>query len=79
LDRWARWAFPAFRTFSKFYYYLDAREPLDLLAERRRLEIHPKMLEEIRAHCEKEYARAAGRGQHMELAFLNRKRLTNPG
>src|ERR1019366_4954162 len=28
-----RWAFPGFRTHSEFYYYLDSREPLDLLVE----------------------------------------------
>jgi hypothetical protein len=67
----ARWAFPGFRTFSEFYYYLDNREPLGLLAERRRLEIHPQMLEEIRSHREKDYAGAAIRGQHMQLGFLN--------
>ena len=67
----ARWAFPGFRTHSEFYYYLDNREPLDLLAERRRLEIHPQMLEEIRSHREKDYAGAAIRGQHMQLGFLN--------
>src|ERR1035437_4620099 len=27
-----RWAFPGFRTHSEFYYYLDSREPLELLA-----------------------------------------------
>src|SRR5450432_18877 len=67
----ARWAFPGFRTHSEFYYYLDNREPLDLLVERRRCEIHPQMLEEIRAHREKDYAGAAVRGQHMQLGFLN--------
>jgi hypothetical protein len=41
------------------------------LAERRRLEIHPQMLEEIRSHREKDYAGAAVRGQHMQLGFLN--------
>jgi hypothetical protein len=66
-----RWAFPGFRTHSEFYYYLDSREPLDLLAERRELEIHPQMLEEIRSHREKDYAGAAVRGQHMQLGFLN--------
>ena len=66
-----RWAFPGFRTHSEFYYYLDNRTPLDLLAERRRLEIHPQMLEEIRSHREKDYAGAAVRGQHMQLGFLN--------
>ena len=66
-----RWAFPGIRTHSEFYYYLDNREPLDLLAERRHLEIHQQMLEEIRAHREKDYAGAAVRGQHMQLGFLN--------
>jgi len=66
-----RWAFPGFRTHSEFYYYLDSREPLDLLAERRHLEIHPQMHEEIRSHREKDYAGAAFRGQHMQLGFLN--------
>jgi len=66
-----RWAFPGVRTHSEFYYYLDNREPLDLLAERRRFEIHPQMLDEIRSHREKDYAGAAVRGQHMQLGFLN--------
>lgn len=66
-----RWAFPGFRTQSEFYYYLDNRAPLDLLAERRRLEIHPQMLEEIRSHREKDYSGAAVRGQHMQLGLLN--------
>src|SRR5450759_3232106 len=66
-----RWAFPGFRTYSEFHYYLDNRTPLDLLAERRRLEINPQMLEEIRSHREKDYACAAVRGQHMQLGFLN--------
>jgi hypothetical protein len=66
-----RWAFPGFRTHSEFYYYLDSREPLDLLAERRHHEIHPQMLEEIRSHREKDYSGAAIRGQHMQLGFLN--------
>src|ERR1017187_2215554 len=61
----ARWAFPGFRTFS------ESREPLDHLAERRRFEIHPQMLEEVRTHREKDYAGAAVRGQHMQLAFLS--------
>jgi hypothetical protein len=59
------------RNYSEFYYYLDTRTPLDLLAEWRRLEIHPQMLEEIRSHREKDYAGAAVRGQHMQLGFLN--------
>jgi predicted transcriptional regulator len=66
-----RWAFPGFRTHSEFYYYLDTREPLDHLAERRVLEIHPQMHEEIRSHREKDYADAALRGQHMQLGFPN--------
>ena len=66
-----RWAFPGLRTHSEFYYYLDSREALDLLAERRHREIHPQMLEEIRSHREKDYAGAAMRGQHMQLGFLN--------
>jgi hypothetical protein len=67
----ARWAFPGVRTHSEFYYYMDSRESLDLLAGRRRLEIHPQMLEEVRSHREKDYAGAAIRGQHMQLGFLN--------
>jgi hypothetical protein len=67
----ARWAFPGVRSHSEFYYYLDTREPLDLLAERRHFEIHPQMVEEIRSHREKDYAGAAVRGQHMQLGFLN--------
>jgi hypothetical protein len=67
----ARWAFPGLRTHSEFYYYLESREPLDLLAERRHFEIHPQMFEEIRSHREKDYAGAAIRGQHMQLGFLN--------
>src|ERR1022692_2411256 len=41
-----RWAFPGIRTHSEFHYYLDSREPLNILAERRGLQIHPQMLEE---------------------------------
>src|ERR1017187_73600 len=67
----ARWAFPGVRTHSEFYYYLDCREPLDLMAERVHLEGHPQMIEEIRSHREKDYAGAATRGQHMQLGFLN--------
>lgn len=66
-----RWAFPGIRTHSEFYYYLDAREALDLLADRRQFEIHPQMLDEIRSHREKDYAGAALRSQHMQLGFLN--------
>src|SRR5580700_2964518 len=43
-----RWAFPGIRTHSEFYYYLDSREPLNLLAERRSLQLHAQMLEEIK-------------------------------
>src|SRR6476646_474668 len=66
-----RWAFPGIRTHSEFYYYLDSRAPLNLLAERRRLNIHPQMLEEVRNNREKDYSTAAIRGQHMKLGFLN--------
>src|SRR5690348_5171930 len=66
-----RWAFPGFRTHCEFYYYLDNRTALDLVAERRQLEIHPQMLDEIRSHREMDYAGAADRGQHMQLGFLN--------
>jgi hypothetical protein len=65
-----RWAFPGIRTHSEFYYYLDSRDPLSLLAERRELEIHPQMLDEIKSNREKDYAQAAFRGQHMQLGFL---------
>src|ERR1700680_3813381 len=60
-----RWAFPGIRTHSEFYYYLDSREALNLLAERRGLQIHPQMLDEARNNREKDYATAATRGQHM--------------
>src|SRR5580693_9379785 len=44
-----RWAFPGIRTHSEFHYYLDSREPVDLLIAHRRItEPHPAMLEEIR-------------------------------
>jgi Replication-relaxation len=65
-----RWAFPGLRSHSEFYYYLDNRASLNLLAERRGLEIHAEMLEEIRNNREKDYANAAVRGQHMQLGFL---------
>ena len=64
-----RWAFPGIRTHSEFHYYLDSREPLNILAERRGLQIHPQMLEEIKSNREKDYAQAAFR-QHMQLGFL---------
>ncbi len=66
-----RWAFPGIRTHSEFHYYLDGREPVDLLmAHGRVTEPHPAMLEEIRNNREKDYAAAALRGQHMQLGFL---------
>jgi hypothetical protein len=66
-----RWAFPGIRTHSEFHYYLDSREPVDLLmANGRVTEPHPAMLEEIRSNREKNYADAAVRGQHMQLGFL---------
>jgi hypothetical protein len=66
----SRWAFPGIRTHSEFYYYLDSREPLSLLTERRGWELDDQMLEEIKGHREKDYAQAAFRGQHMQLGFL---------
>jgi hypothetical protein len=65
-----RWAFPGIRSHSEFYYYLDNREPLGLLAERRGWEFDDQMLEEIKGHHQKDYAAAALRGQHMQLGFL---------
>jgi len=65
-----RWAFPGIRTHSEFHYYLDSREPLSLLVERRGLELHPHMFDEIKSNREKDYAQAAFRGQHMQLGFL---------
>lgn len=64
-----RWAFPGIPP-SEFYYYLDNRTALDLLAARRGLHIVPPMLDELKAHREKDYAQAAARGQHMQLGFL---------
>ena len=66
-----RFAFPFQRSHSEFYYYLDSREPLSLLVERRGWELDDKMLEEIKGNREKDYAQAAFRGQHMQLGFLN--------
>ncbi|MGA3027218.1 MAG: hypothetical protein ABSF98_20870 [Bryobacteraceae bacterium] len=43
-----RWAFPGIRSHSESYYYLDRPDSLELLAEYRRLEVHPQMLEELR-------------------------------
>jgi Replication-relaxation len=66
-----RWAFPGIRTHSEFHYYLDSREPVDLLMAHGRIkEPHPAMLEEIRNNRERDYAAAAVRGQHMQLGFL---------
>jgi hypothetical protein len=66
-----RWAFPGIRTHSEFHYYLDSREPVDLLIAHGRItEPYPAMLEEIRSNREKNYADAAARGQHMQLGFL---------
>jgi len=65
-----RWAFPGIRMHSEFYYYLDNRDVLDLLAEHRGIEHHPQMLAEIKSNLEKDYAQAAFRGQHMQLGFL---------
>src|SRR5579871_3355346 len=66
----ARFAFPFPRPHSEFYYYLENRAGLDVLAGRRGVEIHDEMLEEIRNNREKDYAGAALRGQHMQLGFL---------
>ena len=66
-----RFAFPGFRTYSEFIYYLDSAETLNLLVQHERLpEVHPQMQEEIRLNREAGYARAAVSGQHMKLGFL---------
>lgn len=66
-----RFAFPGFRTYSEFIYYLDSAETLNLLVQHERLpEIHLQMQEEIRLNREADYARAAVSGQHMKLGFL---------
>jgi hypothetical protein len=66
-----RFAFPGFRTYSEFNYYLDSAETLNLLVQHERLpEVHPQMQEEIRFNREADYARAAASGQHMKLGFL---------
>jgi hypothetical protein len=49
-----RWAFPGIRSHSEFYYYLDSRQSLGLLAERRGWEFDDQMLEEIKGHREKD-------------------------
>jgi len=65
-----RFAFPFPRPHSEFYYYLDNRTGVDLLADRRGIGIHDEMLEEIRNNREKDYAGSALRGQLMQLGFL---------
>src|ERR1700704_2210643 len=55
-----RFAFPGIRTHSEFYYYLDNRQALELLADRRGLDLQDAMLEELRGHREKDYAGAGG-------------------
>src|SRR6204780_1147919 len=59
-----RFAFPGFRTYSEFIYYLDSAETLNLLVQHERLpEVHPQMQEEIRLNREANYAHAAVSGQ----------------
>jgi hypothetical protein len=66
-----RFAFPGFRTYSEFIYYLDSAETLNLLVLHERLpEVHPQMQEEIRLNREAGYATASASGQHMKLGFL---------
>jgi hypothetical protein len=65
-----RFAFPFPRPHSAFYYYLDSRSALDLLANARGIQIYDEMLADIRNNREKDYAAAAVRGQHMQLGFL---------
>jgi hypothetical protein len=66
-----RFAFPGFRTYSEFIYYLDSAETLNLLVQHERLpEVHPQMQEEVRLNREADYARAAVSGQHMKVGFL---------
>ena len=66
-----RFAFPGFRSFSEFVYYLDRRQALELLAQHGRLvEIHPRMEDELEANRQADYAGAATRGQYMQLGFL---------
>src|SRR5215469_10370976 len=64
-----RWAFPGIPP-SEFFYYLDNRAALDLLAAKRSLRILSPMIAELKAHREKDYAQSAARGQHMQLGFL---------
>ena len=64
-----RFAFPGIPP-SEFIYYLDNRSALDLLAERRGLEIIEPMLAELKNNREKDYASASTHGHHMQLGFL---------
>ena len=65
-----RWAFPGIRTHSEFFYYIDNRTAVNLLAENRGLQIHQQMLDEIDNNREKDYGMAAYRGQHMESGLF---------
>jgi hypothetical protein len=66
-----RFAFPFPRPHGEFYYYLDRRQTLELLALNGRLpEIHPRMEDELRQNREADYAGAFLRGEHMKLGFL---------
>jgi hypothetical protein len=66
-----RFAFPGFRTYSEFVYYLDSADTLDLLVRHERLpEVHPQMYDEVRLNREADYAGASIAGQHMKLGFL---------
>ena len=65
-----RWAFPGIRTHSEFFYYIDSQAPVTLLSERRSLEVHEQMLDEVANNREKDYGRAAYLGHHMQLGFL---------
>lgn len=65
-----RFAFPGIPP-SEFIYYLDNRAALDLLAERRGLEIVDPLLAELKNNREKDYASASTHGHHMQLGFLN--------
>src|SRR5256885_14679321 len=46
----SRWAFPGIRTHSEFFYYLDNRAAVDLLAERRGFDIRQQKLDEIKSN-----------------------------
>ena len=64
-----RFAFPGIPP-SEFIYYLDNRAALDLLAERRSLEISDPLLAEVKNNRDKDYASASTHGHHMQLGFL---------